>query len=223
MLGRSAAGRQHYGLAYFMHLEAIVKDNEPKRRRHREVILGAGFIFTAFLISAFLGSFLFHSSPARESSAPAWQSVAALVVFIMGMTVLVVVGKIYLRNPRVAVFLSLVALAMAVTALELPGIWPNPSGSLAVVLALVGWQTMWIKHEDNPAKYFLDFRNWTFVLLALWLYISGGSYCRSHLFGVSMLFPCPTEDLLLAAQGILVLVVVSELFLILLEILYNAV
>src|SRR5437773_107088 len=172
MLGRSAAGRQHYGLAYFMHLEAIVKDNEPKRRRHREVILGAGFIFTAFLISAFLGSFLFHSSPARESSAPAWQSVAALVVFIMGMTVLVVVGKIYLRNPRVAVFLSLVALAMAVTALELPGIWPNPSGSLAVVLALVGWQTMWIKHEDNPAKYFLDFRNWTFVLLALWLYIN---------------------------------------------------
>lgn len=48
----------------------------------------------------------------------------------------------------------------------------TPSNYLTLMLTLVGWQVTWIKRGNNPLKYALDFRNWYWILLLLWIYIS---------------------------------------------------
>jgi hypothetical protein len=171
MLVSLAAAAQHYSLAYFQPLEPVVKDSDPQRRRHRETILTAGFIFTAGVISTFLGTFLFHSSPVQKSSEPLWRTFAGIALYLLGATVLVVAAKTFPKKPGFAVFLSLLAFTFVLGALLRPG-GSTPTSYLALMLALVGWHTTWIKREGNPIRYALDFRNWYFVLFLLWIYIS---------------------------------------------------
>ena len=53
-----------------------------------------------------------------------------------------------------------------------PGGSPSPTNYLTLVLALVGWETTLVKRQESVARYILDYRNWYFPLLAVWLYIN---------------------------------------------------
>jgi MFS family permease len=165
-----AAGAQHYSLAYFGPLKPVMNDSEPKRRVQREIVLMAGFIFTAVLISIFLSTFLFHSS-LQPSKFPLWQSIASAAAYFLGLALFVVSAHMFLAKPNRAVFLSLVGFAIAVVSLLFPNA-ANPRNHLTIVLTLVGWTTTWIKREKKPIRYALDFRNWQFALCIFWLYIN---------------------------------------------------
>jgi hypothetical protein len=175
MLVSLAAAAQHYGLAYLHFVEPIMKDAEPKRRAYREIVLPAAFIYTAGLMSTLLGFFLFHANPVQTDNVhiPLWQTIASTASYILGLYVFILVGKTYLQKPKLATFLALVALAIVIAGIFLPSSRPlSPATYLTLILFLVGWQTTWVKRENNPIRYFLDYRNWYFVLLVLWLYIS---------------------------------------------------
>jgi hypothetical protein len=169
----SAAAAQHYGLAQLTSVESIMKDTEPKRHIHREIILAAAFVYTAELISSILSNFLFYSVPAQKTSSPSlWRLIAALASFLLGLAIFILVGKVYLKRPKVAASLAVLAFAMAVTSFFLSPANSSPFNYLTVILFLVGWQTTWIKNSNDPIAYFLDYRLWQFPLIVLWLYIS---------------------------------------------------
>jgi hypothetical protein len=172
-----AAAAQHYGLSYFGPLDPVIKDNEPKRRVQRDIILGTSFIFTAALISATLGNFLFFSFPAAKSNLPGWHFVAGMAIYFSAIGVFTVAAKTYLRKPVLAAFLSLLAFAMVLAAYFAPlfGTFPSHSAYLTLVVTVVGWHSIVVKRwdtQDRPAKFALDYRNWGLILCVLWLYIS---------------------------------------------------
>jgi hypothetical protein len=169
----SAAAAQHYGLAHLPSVEPIMNDTEPKRHIHREIILAAAFVYTAELISSLLSNFLFHDVPAQNAGTPPlWRLIAALASFLLGLTVFALVGKLYLKKPKLATILAVLAFVMAVTSFFLSSANSSPFNYLTIILFLVGWQTTWIKGANNPIAYFLDYRLWQFPLIILWLYIS---------------------------------------------------
>jgi hypothetical protein len=171
----SAAAAQHYSLLHFPSLEPIMKDTEPKRRIHREIILAAAFVYTAELISSALSNFLFHALPAQKTVTvtPLWRSIATLSSYLVGLIIILsLVGTFYLKKPKLAACLAILAFAMAVTSFLLSPFRNSPSNYLTIILFLVGWQTTWIKALNNPIAYFLDYRVWQFPLIILWLYIS---------------------------------------------------
>src|SRR3989442_10126621 len=107
-----AAAAQHYGFAYFIGLEAVVKDSEPQRRIHRDVVLAAGYIYTAFTMATGLSPFLFHASPVQKEQGHVWRDLAWWVLLLLGYAVFTLAGEKLYKNPLRAVFLSIVAFVL---------------------------------------------------------------------------------------------------------------
>jgi hypothetical protein len=147
------AAAQHYGLSYFGPLEPVIKDRDPKRRVQRDIVLGAGFIFTAALISSTLGSFLFFSSAEQKVTGPGWQVLAGALIYFSAMGVFTLAAKTYLRKPGLATFLSLLAFAMVVSSYFWPRFWPTRSAYLTLMLTLVGWHTIVVKSWETAAPF----------------------------------------------------------------------
>ncbi len=166
------AAAQHFGLAYFGPLELVIKDREPKRRVQRDIVLGAGFIFTAALISSTLGSFLFFSSPVPKVNGTDWHGLAGFAIYASALGVFTLAGATYLRKPGLAAFLSVLAFAMVLASHFALRSWPTQLAYLTLMLTLVGWHTIVVKSWDKPAKYALDYRNWVVIFVTLWIYIS---------------------------------------------------
>ncbi len=167
-----AAAAYHYGFAYFSPLKPVVNDSEPKRRFHREIVLGVGFLYTAGFISALLGNFIFFQSPVQHDRTNWIQSVEGIGLYMLAFVLLMIASGNFRKRPEVAILLSLLGLAFAILALfGRPG-FSRPFNYLILMLAIVGWHTGIIKHEKSPLRFALDFRNWFFVLILLWIYIS---------------------------------------------------
>jgi hypothetical protein len=168
-----AAAAYHYSFAYFGPLELIVKDIDPLRRGYRETVLISGFVFTATLIASYLGGFIFYNSPEMTKMyEPLWQGIASVAIYGIGLLLFFVAAKIYMKRPGLATVLSLFA---AITVLASRFFQPHqkPSFYLTLLLFVVGFHTALIKQERNHMRYMLDFRNWFFVFILLWLYING--------------------------------------------------
>lgn len=166
-----AAAAYHYGFAYFGPLELIAKDTDPLRRGYRETVLISGFVFTATLIASYLGSFIFYRE-AQRMYEPMWQGIASATIYGIGLLVFFVAAKIYIKRPGLATALSLFA-AIIVLASRFLQPHQKPIFYLTLLLFVVGFHTALIKQEKNHLRYMLDFRNWAFVLILLWLYIYG--------------------------------------------------
>ena len=165
------AAAQHYSPGYFNLFDPVVTDVEPKRQTHRTIIMDAGFILTAGLISGFLSTFIFHSVSAQLPHPSTLNLISSLALFLLGYGLFFLVAKIYLKKPLAAVFLSLLAVAMVLAALVGTTLH-TPSSYLTVFLTLVGMITHGIKRWNNPVRYVLDFRNWYLALLLVWIYIN---------------------------------------------------
>lgn len=60
------AAAYHYGLSYYGPLMPVVENTDPPLERYRRVVLGSGFIYTAYLMAAIFSIFLFQSAPPTE-------------------------------------------------------------------------------------------------------------------------------------------------------------
>jgi MFS family permease len=170
MLVALAAAAYHYRYAYIAPLESVVKDLAPERHRERDTVLAAGFIFTAFLMASLIGMFILNL-PQANSVAIRWR-LLYLGTYLAALGIYHLVNKIFSRKPRLALILSLIASFGFLLALpNSGGSYYQAIGGLATIFMLVGWHTYSIK-ATGPLKYASDFRNWLFVLLFLWTYIS---------------------------------------------------
>ena len=131
-----AAAAYHYGFAYFSPVKPVVNDSEPKRR-FLTIVLGVGFLYTAGLISALLGNFIFFQSPVQHDRTNWIQSVEGIGLYMLAFVLLMIASGNFRKRPEVATLLSLLGLAFAILALfGRPG-FSRPFGYLILMLAML--------------------------------------------------------------------------------------
>src|ERR1035437_3809518 len=90
-----AAAAEHYKLAYYGPLEPVVLNTDPKLQNYRNVVLGSGFVFTAFIMAGMFRLVLF--APSASTKLPLWGRLAAATC-VAGILALFVVYAIVGRR-----------------------------------------------------------------------------------------------------------------------------
>jgi hypothetical protein len=167
MLVALAAAAFHYRFAYIAPLESVVKDSAPERRRERDTVLAAGFVFTASLMTTLIGLFVFNIPPNQFNK---WRFLWWLVAYAMVLGIFHFVNKTFSAHPNRAVLISIFA-STAFTGITSYTNY-EAYGALFSVFAAVGWHSLWMRREGGPLKFTLDFRNLLYMLFIVWVYIS---------------------------------------------------
>ncbi len=165
-----AAASHHYGFQYLAALASVVSDTSAERRSHRDIVLTAGFIYSAGSIAMFLTFFLFQL-PVENRHAQVWQSIAIGVAVLVGFGIFVVVGKIFLERPLLAVFLSILAFLFILGGFLAPPL-SKPTGYLTAMFCCIALYVTIVKRARSPLRFAFDYRSWYLAAAVLWIYIT---------------------------------------------------
>ena len=164
------AAAEHYELAYYGPLEPVLKNSDPRLHNYRNVVMGSGFVFTAFFMAGLFRLVLFAPSPSTKL--PSWGPLAA-AAFIAGILALFVVyaivGKRFAAHPE-----STTAAAVLTTGIFLACTYFTDKElfHLTFWFFLSAVIVLSMRDSANRLLSALDFRNWFFIILAIGFYIA---------------------------------------------------
>lgn len=164
------AAAEHYKLSYYGPLGPVLQNNDRRLQNYRSVVLGSGFVFTAFFMAGLFRLVLFAPSPSTKL--PSWGRLAA-AAFVAGILALFVVYAIVMRrfaaHPE-----STTAAAVLTTGVFLTSMYFTDKDlfHLTFWFFLSGVIALSMRGSTNRLLSALDFRNWLFIILAIWFYIS---------------------------------------------------
>lgn len=166
----SAAAR-HYSFAYFSPLSPVVENTDRTLRIKREVVLTAGFVFTAFIIAGQFGFYLFAANAvAAEALHKFWLELAAGVPAVALMfTAYSWVGKRFATQSTKATLVAVAASAAFVGLIYIAG--ETIEANMTVWFVLIALFVLDVKSAQGWARYALDFRSWFNFLAILVFYV----------------------------------------------------
>jgi hypothetical protein len=175
------AAAHHYGLSHYGPLKSVLDNSDPTLERYRRVVLGSGFVFTAYWMAVAFSFFLFQYTPPVQRPHPWLRQAEAGGSYALLLLAYSLIGRRFARHPKAsatcAVIVSLAFLA----------------GQYGFGIENVADLTLWFFVAASAVtnarrfaglRHALDFRNWIFIILTISLYISSvfGSM-RSELGG----------------------------------------
>src|SRR5258706_551168 len=101
------------------------------------------------------------------------RSIASVLAAIygLGFVIFVVVGKIFLERPLLAVFLSILAFLFILGGFLAPPL-SKPTGYLTAMFCCIALYVTIVKRARSSLRFAFDYRSWYLAAAVLWIYIT---------------------------------------------------
>lgn len=164
------AAAKHYGLAYYGPLKSVLNDTVPERKFQREVVLIAGFVYTAYFIAIPAANYLQYraDSPAPVKH-PILDGVMAVSAYIILVASYSFIGKIFERHPSRAALLAILTSGGFIALLYVAG--EEAMSEFIVFFTMVVFALIVFKADANIVRSLVDFRNWGAIAVLLSFYV----------------------------------------------------
>lgn len=159
------AAAEHYNIAYYGPLESVLHNADPTLERYRSVVLGSGFVYTAYIMAALFKLVLFAPATGVHRW---WHPAAFAGGFLALLVVYAIVGKKFAAHPK-----STTAAALVTDGVFLAGIGVADEAlrNLTLWFLLSGVMALSMRRSANRLRFALDFLNWFSIIMAVSFYI----------------------------------------------------
>lgn len=158
---------EHYKLAYYGPLEAVLQNTDPTLQYYRKVVLSCGFVYTAFLMASLFKLVLFPLPADLHSRW--WHSAAFVTGWILLLGVYAIIGKRFGAHPKLS---SAAAGFTASAFFACLYIMDEALYKLTFWFFLSGITAVNIRLSPNRLRSALHFVNWMYIIIAIWFYTS---------------------------------------------------
>lgn len=163
------AAALHYKWAYYGPLTPVVENNDPAVQTLKELFLGCGFVYTAFLIAVGFSIILMVTPPQLNvSTSHQWDFVAYIASYTGLLIIYAVIAKKFATHPKA------MTVAAAVTTLTFLASLTYSSvqiGTATIGLFMAGVVVRAYRFDVGRVESFLDFRNWTAAIILVGFYV----------------------------------------------------